>query len=377
MFFGEIYQGAMFLTGGTASSVGLLRSDDGASFAETAGFAGWLWLPVAYQGRLYVLGHAGAAYEDAGAAAVVSDDGVNFQPVDALAGGAEYQTAFVWQGALYLGTGGWTTARTADDRAQIYRFDGSTRTLVLSEGMNGVTSFAAMGGKLFAALDSGWERDAGQSRLYESTDGASWTQVETFADPELRHLETLDDETLVLFGGQACQYGVIYTYRDTPAEPLAVLTTELPAGFVGSAYSATLEAAHGWPPYGWSLTSGVLPDGLGLDGATGALAGTPTAVGSSALHFGVSDALQATAESDELVLSISEGAGAGGSHAGGAGTGASGNSGGDADAAAGDEGCGCRAGPVPRRATSGVGWLAWLALAALARRRPLPRPVRP
>jgi hypothetical protein len=57
---------------------------------------------------------------------------------------------------------------------------------------------------------------------------------------------------------------------------LAILTSALPNGQVGAAYSTTLVATGGTPPYNWSLTGGTLPAGLLLHPATGAITGTPT-----------------------------------------------------------------------------------------------------
>jgi hypothetical protein len=51
----------------------------------------------------------------------------------------------------------------------------------------------------------------------------------------------------------------------------------LPEGLVGSAYSVTFAAERGAQPYQFSVIDGQLPSGLTLNGATGALTGTPTA----------------------------------------------------------------------------------------------------
>ncbi len=63
--------------------------------------------------------------------------------------------------------------------------------------------------------------------------------------------------------------------------PLAIGTSSLPSGFVGTAYSATLAATGGTTPYTWSLTAGTLPAGLSLNATTGAISGTPTATASA------------------------------------------------------------------------------------------------
>ncbi|KSV75928.1 hypothetical protein N185_15900 [Sinorhizobium sp. GW3] len=53
----------------------------------------------------------------------------------------------------------------------------------------------------------------------------------------------------------------------------------LAAGTVGSAYSQTISASGGAGAFAYTLSSGTLPDGLTLAGATGAISGTPTAAG--------------------------------------------------------------------------------------------------
>ena len=66
---------------------------------------------------------------------------------------------------------------------------------------------------------------------------------------------------------------------------LAITTTSLPGGSIGTAYSGTVNASGGAQPYTWSITSGSLPAGLTINSATGVIAGTPTAAGTS--HFTV------------------------------------------------------------------------------------------
>ncbi|HET7105785.1 MAG TPA: putative Ig domain-containing protein [Candidatus Acidoferrum sp.] len=72
--------------------------------------------------------------------------------------------------------------------------------------------------------------------------------------------------------------------------PVAISTTSLPGGQVGTAYSATLVATGGTIPLTWTLTSGTLPANLQLNAATGAITGTPTtAANNLALTFQVKD----------------------------------------------------------------------------------------
>ena len=76
--------------------------------------------------------------------------------------------------------------------------------------------------------------------------------------------------------------------------PVAIVTNSLPAGTVGTAYSATVIAAYGTTPYTFALTTGTLPAGLTLT-ANGAIAGTPTTAGPSSFTVTVTDAGSKTA----------------------------------------------------------------------------------
>jgi len=87
---------------------------------------------------------------------------------------------------------------------------------------------------------------------------------------------------------------------------LVILTSALPNGQVGAAYSAMLVAAGGTPPYTWSITGGTLPAGLLLNPATGAISGTPTTpVFAAPLTFKVVDAgVPEQTQSINLTLTI-------------------------------------------------------------------------
>lgn len=60
--------------------------------------------------------------------------------------------------------------------------------------------------------------------------------------------------------------------------PVTIITTTLPSGQVGVVYAATVQASGGTSPYVFTVTTGVLPDGVVMSNG-GALSGTATASG--------------------------------------------------------------------------------------------------
>ncbi len=93
-----------------------------------------------------------------------------------------------------------------------------------------------------------------------------------------------------------------------PSNPLSITTTSLASGQTGAAYSGTLSATGGTAPYTWSVKSGSLPAGLSLS-AAGAIAGTPTAAGTSKFAVQVADSSSpAQSASANLSLAVSGGA---------------------------------------------------------------------
>jgi hypothetical protein len=79
------------------------------------------------------------------------------------------------------------------------------------------------------------------------------------------------------------------------APSVSITTSSLPGGAQNTAYSASLAASGGTPPYMWSITSGALPAGLTLAPSTGVISGTPTGSGTSTFTVQVSDANSLTA----------------------------------------------------------------------------------
>jgi len=93
------------------------------------------------------------------------------------------------------------------------------------------------------------------------------------------------------------------TLTVNPTPVLQITTTSLPAGRIQAAYSATLQATGGTPPYTWSQPSGQLPPGLTLAPSSGIISGTPTTAGQFTSTIQVQDTVAQTA-SASLAITI-------------------------------------------------------------------------
>jgi hypothetical protein len=83
-----------------------------------------------------------------------------------------------------------------------------------------------------------------------------------------------------------------------PAGTLSIVTSSLPGGFLGVAYSQPVTATGGTPPYSWTVSSGSLCTGLSLSltGTPSAtVSGNPTHVQTCSFTVQVTDSLSATA----------------------------------------------------------------------------------
>ena len=93
--------------------------------------------------------------------------------------------------------------------------------------------------------------------------------------------------------------------------PLQITTTSFSSGTEGTAYNATVTASGGVPPYiNWIVNTGSLPTGLSLNSSTGAISGTPTALGTSTFTVQVTDsetpAVTATSASLSITISATQ-----------------------------------------------------------------------
>jgi hypothetical protein len=89
------------------------------------------------------------------------------------------------------------------------------------------------------------------------------------------------------------------------AGPLSITSSgTLAAGTVNTAYTVQLQLNGGKQPYTWSVASGTLPAGLTLNGATGEIAGTPTAAGTFNFSVRVVDGTPTTVTSGTLTIVV-------------------------------------------------------------------------
>jgi len=74
-------------------------------------------------------------------------------------------------------------------------------------------------------------------------------------------------------------------------KPVCLVCVSTSSGRVGTAYSSSLRASGGVPPYHYSIVGGSLPPGLILDAGTGLISGTPTLTGTFSFTAKVTDSL--------------------------------------------------------------------------------------
>ena len=112
----------------------------------------------------------------------------------------------------------------------------------------------------------------------------------TFSLPRCTRAVLFAGAFAILLAFTGCGGGLGGSGGGSDPLPLAISTATLPNGIVGSAYSATVSASGGTPPYTWYLASGALPSTVTLAATTGSISGTPTATGTFTATLQVSDA---------------------------------------------------------------------------------------
>lgn len=131
----------------------------------------------------------------------------------------------------------------------------------------------------------------GGATIFYTTDGSTPTTASTVYSGPIAVNASQTVKAIATASGfiQSAVGSAVYTIT-----PLTALWPDpLPAGTVGTAYSFTLTATGGVPPYSFVTTAGfTLPAGLSLNSSTGVISGTPTTpVTLAAESFDVVDAL--------------------------------------------------------------------------------------
>ena len=116
-------------------------------------------------------------------------------------------------------------------------------------------------------------------------------------------IKLIDSSSSVQSATTTVSLPVVTTAPVTP--PLAITTTSIPTGTIGSAYSTVLQSTGGTAPYAWSITAGGLPNGLSFSATTGLISGTPTAAGTTNFTAAIADSSNpAQTKSVQLALVI-------------------------------------------------------------------------
>jgi len=145
-----------------------------------------------------------------------------------------------------------------------------------------------------------WNGGKLATTVVDSTTVSGAIQGGSLAVPGTAQVQVQNTQT-----GQASQsvpISIVSTGTNV-ALPLAISTTSLSAGVLGTPYSGFLAANGGTSPYTWSITSGSLPAGIGLVAGSGALTGTPTTSGTFNFTVAVSDG-STPIQSQSAALSI-------------------------------------------------------------------------
>lgn len=95
--------------------------------------------------------------------------------------------------------------------------------------------------------------------------------------------------TLLASDGDGAGASKTFTLITVVTPPSITTSATLAGGTVGTDYSLTLAGADGTAPYGWSLTSGALPQGLSIS-SNGVISGLPSSPSTSSFTVRLTDA---------------------------------------------------------------------------------------
>jgi len=152
-----------------------------------------------------------------------------------------------------------------------------------------------------------WATDQDELRVYcKNAPTAPWTLLATYTENTpvwTQRSVMLPNPTATYYlafeGNARMGFGICLDdiqISDVAEAPIITTSAVLPSGLVGLAYSTTLAAVGGKPPYTWAMAEGLLPSGLALDGATGEIRGMPDAAVNATFKISVTgfDGLSST-----------------------------------------------------------------------------------
>ncbi|WP_316813794.1 putative Ig domain-containing protein [Pedobacter heparinus] len=125
------------------------------------------------------------------------------------------------------------------------------------------------------------------SNVVTADAAGNWTYTPTANLAQSAH--TVSAQAADLVGNISVQSNT-NTFTVALAPIIIVNPATVPGATAGAAYSQTFTGSGGTAPYTFAVTGGALPAGLSIDGATGALTGTPTAVGTFNFTIKATDA---------------------------------------------------------------------------------------
>jgi hypothetical protein len=135
----------------------------------------------------------------------------------------------------------------------------------------------------FPRIRVGGGADSGVFLTFD--DGLHWNRVTDPIHPKQTGIPHLPRPRFAYFENRGAQVSVFIgtegrgVWRTSVAKPAINLGCPLAGGAVGAPYASAITAANFLPPITFAIGPGVLPPGLVLNAANGAVAGVPTAPG--------------------------------------------------------------------------------------------------
>jgi alpha-tubulin suppressor-like RCC1 family protein len=216
-------------------------------------------------------------------------------PASAIAAGGSHSLVLSANGSLYAFGG--------NDAGQLGEsFDAGSEAANALPALVGLPSAAGAPIAIAAGAEDSLALSAtGQLFAFGSNDdgqlGSGFDSGTLTANPLPRPVELPPSTTI-----DAVAQGSSASHTLALVADLTVLNGALPAGQIGSAYSASAVATGGAGGYTWSASG--LPAGLAIDPASGQIGGTPTATGTSAVVLHVRDGFGVVASSATIALSV-------------------------------------------------------------------------